>query len=113
MILFPTGKYLVRPVILKGECKGPIGLQIEGTLLAPQGVQSSVDMDHWIKFQHVDNLDINGGGLLDGQGPSAWHHNNCLKDPKCKPLPAVSSCPSFCSIYIMDLNAKSIYIWYV
>ncbi|BFG29640.1 hypothetical protein CerSpe_159140 [Prunus speciosa] len=113
VILFPTGKYLVRPVILKGECKGPIGLQIEGTLLAPQGVQSSVDMDHWITFQHVDNLDINGGGLLDGQGPSAWHHNNCLKDAKCKRLPANLRFDFVTNLnidHITSINSKNLHI---
>lgn len=101
MVLFPTGTYFVEPVVLYGGCKGPIGVQIEGTLLAPEELESSVDIDHWIAFQYVDNLVINGGGSLDGQGTSAWPFNDCLKNPQCKRLPTVSSCAWFVQyIYI-------------
>ncbi|KAL6284142.1 hypothetical protein ACE6H2_015071 [Prunus campanulata] len=87
VVFFSTGTYFVEPVVLYGGCKGPIGVQIEGTLLAPEELESSVNIDHWIAFQYVDSLVINGGGSLDGQGPSAWPFNDCLKNPQCKRLP--------------------------
>ncbi|BFG29723.1 hypothetical protein CerSpe_159970 [Prunus speciosa] len=46
VVLFSTGTYFVEPVVLYGGCKGPIGVQIEGTLLAPEELESSVNIDH-------------------------------------------------------------------
>ncbi|CAN6560626.1 unnamed protein product [Malus baccata var. baccata] len=87
VVLFPPGVYLLSPLVLNGKCKGPIGVQIEGTLLARVEKEYSVDIDHWITFKYVDNFVINGGGSLNGQGPSAWPYNDCKKNPHCKRLP--------------------------
>ncbi|KAM5567540.1 exopolygalacturonase [Rosa sericea] len=78
VILFPQGTFMVAPVVLQGHCKGPMELQVQGTLQAPVDVQSSVGVDHWISFRYVEHLVIHGGGLLDGQGASAWGKSKAL-----------------------------------
>lgn len=78
---------MVAPVVLQGHCKGPMELQVQGTLQAPVDVQSSVGVDHWISFRYVEHFVIRGGGLLDGQGASAWG--------KSKALPTVSNCCTY------------------
>ncbi|XP_060216933.1 exopolygalacturonase-like [Lycium barbarum] len=35
----------------------------------------------WISFQHVNDLEIEEGGNLDGQGPSAWNNPQCATLP--------------------------------
>ncbi|KAM1804622.1 hypothetical protein ACFX12_030467 [Malus domestica] len=109
VVLFPPGVYLLSPLVLNGKCKGPIGVQIEGTLLARVEKEYSVDIDHWITFKYVDNFVINGGGSLNGQGPSAWPYNDCKKNPHCKRLPGVSSCINYLLslfVYIMGLHGQ-------
>ncbi|KAJ4725283.1 putative Pectin lyase-like superfamily protein [Melia azedarach] len=86
VILIPKGIFLLGPMIFKGPCKGPISFRIRGVLKAPTD-ESSRHLDHWISFQYLDRLNINGGGSLDGHGTSAWPYNNCNKDPHCKALP--------------------------
>ncbi|TXG67441.1 hypothetical protein EZV62_008716 [Acer yangbiense] len=84
--MIPKGKFLVGSMVLKGPCKGPINFLLQGDLVAPTD-EASNRVDHWITFQYIDQLTINGGGSFDGQGPSAWLYNNCDKDPNCSPLP--------------------------
>ena len=83
---------MLRPIVFKGPCKGQVEFQIIGTLQAPTDKASTINVDHWITFQYIDQLILGGGGKLDGQGPSAWDDNTCSKDPNCKSLPIVSSC---------------------
>ncbi|KAM3696263.1 hypothetical protein ACB098_06G026000 [Castanea mollissima] len=87
LVLIPRGTYLLWPIVLNGPCNGLLEFVIIGTLKAPTDKAFSINVDHWITFQHIDGLIITGGGKLDGQGPSAWNENNCSKDPNCKTLP--------------------------
>lgn len=45
--------------------------------------------DAWIHFKYIDGLMIAGGGTFDGQGASAWPHNHCGGNLRCKLLPSV------------------------
>ena len=91
VVLIPKGTYLLYPIILKGPCKGQVEFQIKGTLKASIDKAHTINVDHWITFQYIDQLVLSGGGTLDGQGASAWDDNTCSKDPNCKSLPIVSS----------------------
>ncbi|KAI9185871.1 hypothetical protein LWI28_011457 [Acer negundo] len=84
--MIPKGKFLVGSMVLKGPCKGPVNFLLQGDLVAPTD-EASNHVDHWITFQYIDQLTVNGGGSFDGQGPSAWPYNNCDKDANCSPLP--------------------------
>nr|POE46154.1 exopolygalacturonase [Quercus suber] len=48
---------------------------------------STINVNHWITFQYIDQLILRDSGKLDGQGPSAWNNNTSSKDPNCKALP--------------------------
>ncbi|XP_058068882.1 exopolygalacturonase-like [Magnolia sinica] len=85
-ILIPGGTFLVGPVVLRGPCKGSMVLQVTGVLKAPSDL-SQFQSDGWIEFQHVKGLLITGGGKFDGQGASAWPHNQCPMKANCKILP--------------------------
>lgn len=86
MVLVPNGNFLVGPVMLQGPCKGPIELRINGILLAPTG--NSAAGDSWLNIHWVNNLVIDGGGSLNGQGPTAWPCH--FKGGGCGTLPIVS-----------------------
>ncbi|KAL2479308.1 Pectin lyase-like superfamily protein [Abeliophyllum distichum] len=61
-----------------------------GTLKA--SYSSSVELESWIKFNHINELEITGNGKFDGQGASTWA---CM--PNCK---ATSSCTIYRPISI-------------
>ncbi|XP_077215525.1 exopolygalacturonase-like, partial [Tasmannia lanceolata] len=86
IVLIPQGTYLVGPTILKGPCKRPTVFQIQGVLKAPADLRN-FGSGAWIEFQHINGLTIAGGGKFDGQGASAWPHNQCSKNAYCKDLP--------------------------
>ncbi|KAK1310189.1 hypothetical protein QJS10_CPA08g01170 [Acorus calamus] len=85
-LLIPNGTFFVGPVTFKGPCKGPMMVQLQGVLKASPNL-ADYDSDNWVVFQYIDGLVITGGGTFDGQGASAWPHNQCPKSQKCNLLP--------------------------
>ncbi|KAK1267413.1 Polygalacturonase [Acorus gramineus] len=85
-LLIPQGTFFVGPVTFKGPCKGPMVVQLQGVLKASPNL-ADYDSDNWVVFKYIDGLVITGGGTFDGQGASAWPHNQCPKSQKCKLLP--------------------------
>lgn len=47
-----------------------------GTLEAPEDLTRWTDKSRWITFSGVDNLVVQGGGVLDGNG-KIWWQNSC------------------------------------
>lgn len=105
--MIPRGKYLINPILLKGPCKGNLNVTINGRLMAPTDHKYWFGIDHWISFRYITGLIIGGHGVLDGQGHHAWPSNTCMKDPKCKKLPIVST---LC-IYIYIIHMIFIFIF--
>ncbi|TXG67436.1 hypothetical protein EZV62_008711 [Acer yangbiense] len=67
MFMIPERKFLVGPMVFSGPFKGPINFNLQGDLVAPTD-GASLETEPWISFQYIDQLTINGGGSLDGQG---------------------------------------------
>lgn len=92
-IVIPTGTWQLSQVKLCGtDQKSPsIELNVQGTLVAPTGDLPDKESE-WITINYVNNLEISGGGVLDGQGQVAWKKNDFHKDSesKCGKLPIVS-----------------------
>ncbi|VVA95735.1 unnamed protein product [Arabis nemorensis] len=85
-VYVPFGTFYLGGVTFAGPCKSRISFIIKGTLLAPKEA-NVIKQDTWIIFRYVDNLAVSGGGILDGQGSYSWRHNDCRRNPKCRPLP--------------------------
>jgi polygalacturonase len=78
VVLVPGGKrYLLKVVSLSGPCKSSVVLTVKGTLLASPDMADWSDKDrrHWIVFRGVDELTVNGGGAVDGNGQTWWKHS--------------------------------------
>lgn len=86
-IVIPTGTYKLGTIELKGECKSPIEIQVQGTLQAPPDLTG----EDWVHFKYIDYLSVTSGGVFDGQGKQAWESNDCDKNPKCARIPMVST----------------------
>ncbi|XP_041006508.1 exopolygalacturonase-like [Juglans microcarpa x Juglans regia] len=83
-VFVPKTTYYLGAVTLKGPCKGPVELQVQGTIKAPADPKKLKDA--WVVIQSVDRFILSGGGTFDGQGQMAWSQNNCLKTSACGPF---------------------------
>ena len=97
-VVVPAGIYKLGVVSFEGPCKGPIELQVQGTIQAPGDPGYFKGSDGWIRFQYIDQFTLSGSGTFDGQGQMAWKQNDCSKTINCKTLAVVRF--SIFSIYI-------------
>ncbi|XP_031742970.1 exopolygalacturonase-like [Cucumis sativus] len=82
-VLIPKGSYGLSQSNLKGPCKSPIELQIEGTLQAPAHPEG----EGLLILENTDLLTVSGTGVLDGQGKAGWEKNDCHLKKECTKLP--------------------------
>uniref|UniRef100_A0A5B6Z8C6 Putative polygalacturonase-like n=1 Tax=Davidia involucrata TaxID=16924 RepID=A0A5B6Z8C6_DAVIN len=81
-VVVPAGTYKLNEIVLKGPCKAPLEVKIEGTLQAnadPASFKSAT----WVDFRYITGFTLSGGGTFDGQGARAWARNDCHKNKKC------------------------------
>lgn len=72
IIYVPQGSFLLQETHFNGPCKcGYIFMKIEGTIVAPPDYNVLRNTKHWIYFQAVDGLIVQGG-VLDGRGSGLW-----------------------------------------
>ncbi|XP_052173755.1 polygalacturonase-like isoform X1 [Diospyros lotus] len=76
-LLVPKKKYLVKPIRFAGPCKAALTVQIYGTIEASANrAYYKEDGRHWLLFDSVQNLQVKGGGTIDGNG-NTWWENSC------------------------------------
>ncbi|KAI3772608.1 hypothetical protein L6452_03798 [Arctium lappa] len=108
-------KYLVTPIQFKGPCKASLTMQISGTILAStQQSKYKKDERHWLRVDEVDNLQIEGGGVIDGNG-AIWWKNSCKvdKDRPCKDAPTALTLHKCTTLVVNNLkvqNAQQIHV---
>ncbi|KAI7758025.1 hypothetical protein M8C21_028265, partial [Ambrosia artemisiifolia] len=108
-------KYLVTPITFEGPCRASLTMQISGTILASkQESKYKKDEKHWLRVDRVDNLAIEGGGVIDGNG-DIWWRNSCKvnKTLPCKDAPtalAFYKCTSLMLNSLTVQNAQKIHI---
>ncbi|WVZ14232.1 hypothetical protein V8G54_011798 [Vigna mungo] len=82
-IVIPKGNYQMTHVLLKGPCKAPIELYVDGIIKAPVKPQD-VGGNEILRFDYVNALTMSGNGVFDGQGSYAWTQSDCSKTFNCK-----------------------------
>ncbi|KAF7807094.1 polygalacturonase-like [Senna tora] len=80
-ILIPTGTYKLGQVDLRGPC----------IILAPPNPDKLDGNAQWVKFGYINFFTLSGGGTFDGQGQTAWKHNDCGRNKNCKKLSMVKN----------------------
>ncbi|KAL0334296.1 UNVERIFIED_CONTAM: Polygalacturonase [Sesamum angustifolium] len=70
--------YLLKPLRFSGPCNSNIiKMEIGGTLIASDDRSDySEDRTHWLRFDSLENLVVEGGGTIDGNG-NVWWQNSC------------------------------------
>ncbi|KAK3011813.1 hypothetical protein RJ639_010620 [Escallonia herrerae] len=78
VFVVPKNKnYLVKPIRFTGPCKSALTMQIYGTIEASDDRSDyNGDRRHWLRFDSVQNLVVQGGGVIDGNG-KIWWQNSC------------------------------------
>jgi len=88
-IVIPSGTYQMTMVDVKGPCKAPIEIQVDGTIKAPEKPED-VGGEQWLRIGYVNALTMSGNGVFDGNGAYAWTQNDCSKNFDCKLLGMVN-----------------------
>ncbi|GAB2227971.1 hypothetical protein Droror1_Dr00009800 [Drosera rotundifolia] len=81
--------YLLKPITFAGPCKSTITVEIDGKLLASNDRSDyNKTPRHWILFENINHLVVQGGGTIDGNG-KIWWENSCKVNKKntCKDAP--------------------------
>lgn len=70
--MIPAGTYKMNGVDVKGPCKAPIEIQVDGTIQAPANQAEIKAETQWVKFQYMNGLTLSGKGVFDGNGATVW-----------------------------------------
>ncbi|KAK2987070.1 hypothetical protein RJ640_004796, partial [Escallonia rubra] len=104
-VLMPDGTFMVNPVVFQGPCNGQITFQIDGVVMAPS--DPCLGLENWVAFDHVNGLIVQGQGLFDGQGASAWEQTNCKKTLDCDPAPSGNSLVQLSDIKFINIQGSA------
>ncbi|CAI0376027.1 unnamed protein product [Linum tenue] len=67
-VVIPDGTYQIGVVNVKGPCKAPVEIQLQGILKAPVNTPG----DAWFTFGYIDHFSITGCGTFDGMGSAIY-----------------------------------------
>ncbi|KAB2075034.1 hypothetical protein ES319_A07G192200v1 [Gossypium barbadense] len=69
--------YHLKPIDFSGPCKSAISLNIQGTIRATVNHSDYERYEgRWLYFDKVQNLRVEGGGIINGNGRT-WWENSC------------------------------------
>ncbi|KAL5698709.1 galacturonan 1,4-alpha-galacturonidase [Ranunculus cassubicifolius] len=107
-LLIPKGTYLIGPISFFGPCENVDSLTfyLQGLLKAKKDLRR-YKSSAWIQFGWVQGLSLTGGGILDGQGASAWPFNNCSTNKNCTLLPTNVKFTSMTNTRLSGITSKN------
>ncbi|KAK4482132.1 hypothetical protein RD792_009272 [Penstemon davidsonii] len=77
VLLVPYGyTFMIQSTIFTGPCQTNFVFQVDGTIMPPDGPESwpkNNSRRQWLVFYRVDQMSLQGGGLLDGRGQQWWN----------------------------------------
>ncbi|XP_057439668.1 polygalacturonase-like [Lotus japonicus] len=86
-IVIPSSTYKMGALELKGPCKAPIEVQVDGTIQSSGNPSDLKGAEQWVRVSYVSFLTISGKAVFDGVGAAAWKQNDCGTNKNCKMLP--------------------------
>ncbi|XP_017239412.1 exopolygalacturonase [Daucus carota subsp. sativus] len=95
------GNFFVNRIELDGPCSGQVTFQLDGVIVAPSG---NPYRGSWFTFYSIDGLTVQGSGMFDGNGPSAW-----AQCPKCSPSIGLYAITNSHIQDITSLNSKGVH----
>ncbi|XP_049378181.1 polygalacturonase At1g48100 [Solanum stenotomum] len=77
VIHVPVGyAFMIQSTIFTGPCQSGLVFQLEGTIMPPDGPESwgsNKSKRQWLVFYRVNELSLQGGGVIDGRGQEWWN----------------------------------------
>ncbi|KAL0436021.1 UNVERIFIED_CONTAM: Polygalacturonase [Sesamum radiatum] len=77
VLLVPYGyTFMIQSSIFTGPCESGFVFQVDGTIMPPDGPDSwpkNYSRRQWLVFYRVDEISLQGGGLIDGRGEQWWN----------------------------------------
>ncbi|KAI6668905.1 hypothetical protein NL676_003790 [Syzygium grande] len=110
VLVVPQSKtYRLKPITFSGPCKSDLTVKIYGTIEASSD-QSDYEKDptEWLKFENLENLRVEGGGYINGNGET-WWQKSCKRNPKfpCKDAPTALTFQECNNLGVADLSIKN------
>ncbi|XP_022742038.1 polygalacturonase-like [Durio zibethinus] len=103
----PEGNsYFLRPIRFSGPCESNLTIEIYGTIEASDDMSDyEEESRYWLVFDSVDNLIIEGGGNINGNG-DIWWQNSCKinKDLPCTHAPTALTLYKSKNLTVQNLN---------
>lgn len=109
LVVLPSESYRLKPVRLSGPCKSSITFQLYGTIEASDDRSDyKDDSGHWLVFEDVNNLSVEGNGIVDGNGKT-WWQNSCKINPKlpCKNAPTALTFYKCKNVVVKNLKVQN------
>lgn len=76
ILLVPHGySFMIQSTIFTGPCQPGFVFHVDGTLMPPDGPDSwpqNKSRHQWLVFYRIDDMSLQGGGLIDGRGENWW-----------------------------------------
>ncbi|KAB2022336.1 hypothetical protein ES319_D07G202500v1 [Gossypium barbadense] len=107
--------YHLKPIDFSGPCKSAISLNIQGTIKATVNHSDYERYDgRWLYFDKVQNLRVEGGGIINGNGRT-WWENSCKinKALPCKEAPTAvtfNECNNLLVASLLIKNAQQMHL---
>ncbi|KAF3442558.1 hypothetical protein FNV43_RR16474 [Rhamnella rubrinervis] len=105
----PQNNYLLKPIRFSGPCKSVmLKVQIEGSIEASDDESDyGKDSRHWLQFDSVQNLVLEGGGTINGNGHK-WWQNSCKtnKTLPCKGAPTAVTFYNCKNLIVRNLKVQ-------
>ncbi|KAI3415002.1 uncharacterized protein J3R85_015577 [Psidium guajava] len=110
VLVVPQSKtYRLTPITFSGPCQSDLTVKIYGTIEASSH-QSDYEKDpkQWLKFENLENLRVEGGGYIDGNGET-WWQKSCKTNPElpCKDAPTALTFNECNNLRVADLSIKN------
>ncbi|KAG7958705.1 hypothetical protein I3843_10G031600 [Carya illinoinensis] len=109
VLVVPPKKYGLKPIRFSGPCKSFLTMQIYGTIEASEDQSDySEDGRYWLVIERVENLIVEGGGTIDGNG-KIWWQNSCKinKTLPCKHAPTAITFYQCTNLIVNNLKIQN------
>ncbi|XP_068641991.1 polygalacturonase-like [Aristolochia californica] len=110
VLVVPKNKnYLLKQISFSGPCSSNIKVKIDGAIHASSNMNDwdGLNRRHWIIFQKVSGLTVEGSGTINGNG-EVWWKNSCKrnKSQPCKIAPTAITFYSCKNLMVKNLRIK-------
>ncbi|THG12301.1 hypothetical protein TEA_001488 [Camellia sinensis var. sinensis] len=107
--------FMIQSTIFTGPCQSGFVFQVDGILMPPDGPDlwpDSNSKNQWLIFYRINEISLQGGGLIDGRGKKWWDlpcnpHKGANRTTLSGPCDSPIVSESLCLISLPDSHSNS------